>query len=215
MKRQHKIPLLRTSLEKIYLQHSRELPFHGWHHVTFITKKAIEFAQSINADTFLVESAALVHDMNYIVKPNSEPDDGADIRQEYLLKAGYTKENIDRIEAIIQESHTATRSTKISDEGKALSDADTLFKALPITPVLFANKYIYENNTDIYQLADKITSEQNRLMKIGIYFYTPLARERYLSWAELNLNLWNQIKDVLSDEDVQEMLKLAKNLDVI
>jgi uncharacterized protein len=155
MTREGCVGLLRERLWKIYYERSSDLPFHGWHHITFVTKKAIAFASSIEANIFLVESAALVHDLNYVVRPNSEAVDGKELRQKILFEIGYTQEEVDRIELIVQESSTGVRDENISNEGRALSDADTLFKSLPITPVIFASKYITENQIDIHQLAKK------------------------------------------------------------
>lgn len=132
-----------------------------------------------------------------------------------MFKSGYSDEEIIKIENIIMEAHTATRNQNISLEGKSLSDADTLFKVLPITPVLFASNYIKQNKVDIQKLANKITSEQNKLLEEGIYFYTDLAKTKYLNWAKTNLALWNHVKESLEDNDVSEMLKIAKNLQVL
>ena len=89
----------------------------------------------------------------------------------------------------------------------ALSDADTLFKVLPITPVIFGGKYLQENNIDIFQHARKIINEQKPLLERGIYFYTPMAKERYLHWAETNLTLWEDIFDSANDSSIQKLLR--------
>lgn len=206
---------LNKAIEKLFLKHRKKLLFHGWHHIVFVKKKALEFGKSIKANAFLVESSTLVHDLNYILRPNSEPKQARKYREEILTKAGYPKEEIKRIESIVMESHTRTRKKKISNEGKALSDADMLFKALPITPVVFANNYITQNKVDLRELAEKITSEQNRLMKENIYFYTNLARKKYLGWAKDNLRLWNNITTALKDRDISKTLLMAKKLKVL
>jgi len=202
-------------MKNLYLKNSKKLLFHGWHHTNFVSKKAAEFAQSIGADAFLAESAGLVHDLNYIVIPNSEPEVGKKLRENYLMKAGYSRHEIEWIEKIVMEGHIRTRTTKISEEGKALSDGDTLFKALPTTPILFASKYIEQNKVDISKLAHKISSEQNKLIKSGIYFYTALAKKKYLRWGKINLALWDNVNEALKDEDVAEMLSIAKQLKVL
>lgn len=215
MSNAQKFKKLKVLLKELYLKNSKKLLFHGWHHISFVSKKGAEFAKSIGADVFLVESAGLVHDLNYIVIANSEPEVGQSLREKYLLKAGYSDQEIVQIERIIMESHTRTRTRKISKEGKALSDGDTLFKALPTTPILFASKYIEQNKVDIAKLAHKVSSEQNKLMKSGIYFYTTLAKKKYLKWAKINLALWNNVNEALKDADVSEMLSVAKQLKVI
>lgn len=210
-----KLEQLEKQLQELYLQHQKELLFHGWHHVQFIRQKALEFAQAIGADMFLVESAALTHDLNYIVKPFSDVADGTELRQQQLTAAGYNTTEIQRIEQIITESDISSRGPEISLEGKALSDADTLFKALPITPILFTSRYLEQNKVDIQKLAQKIGDDQNKLFASGIYFYTDLARGKYLQWAETNLKLWNNVQDSLQDPAVQELLENSKKLGVL
>jgi uncharacterized protein len=210
-----KLTALRTKLDSLYNQHKEEMLFHGWHHIAFVSKKAKEFAKSINADAFLSESAAYVHDLNYLVEINSEPEKGAELRTQILSECGYSEEERTRIEQIVMEEHTATRGARLSPEGMALSDADTLFKALPITPILFASKYIQENKVDIEKLSKKVVDEQKPLLDKGIYFYTDLAKSRYLSWAICNLALWENVRESLEDEDVQELLALARQRGVL
>lgn len=215
MQKQEQLKNLRETLEKLYSERSKELLFHGWHHIIFVVSKSREFAQSIWADDFLVESSALVHDLNYLVEQNSEPEAGKKYRTEILENTWYNSDDISQIEKIIWESHTANQSEIISEEGKCLSDADNVFKALPITPILFTWKYIQECGVDIQKLAEKITSEQNKLFESSLYFYTDLAKEKYLGWAETNLKLWNNVNNSLEDPDVREMLHNAKKIWVL
>ncbi|MFH1253189.1 MAG: HD domain-containing protein [Candidatus Uhrbacteria bacterium] len=210
-----KIKKLFKQLNPLYKKHSKNLLFHGWHHIIFVKNKALEFADSINADRFIVEAAALTHDLNYLVKPNSEPEEGKILRQKFLSKAGFTAKEISAVEKVVMESHTRTRNENISPEGMALSDADTLFKALPITPIIFTQKYIIQNRVDIFKLAKKITSEQNPLLKKEIYFYTDFAKTKYLNWAKGNLQLWNNVIEALKDKDVKEVLKTAKEFKIL
>lgn len=215
MSETEKISRLRSELVPLYQQHQEGLLFHGWHHITFVTNKSIVFAKELGANGFLVQSAALVHDLNYIVEANSKPEAGKGLRENLLTKAGYSSVEIEAIEKIIMDECTTNRHGDISLESKALSDADTLFKALPVTPILFASKYIEENNVDVAKLAHKICKEQTHLMESGIYFYTDTAKQFYLKWAKVNLELWNNVEECLKDEDVREMLKIAESSEVI
>lgn len=210
MEENQKLSNLRAKLEILYSQHKEEMLFHGWHHIAFVSKKAKEFADSINANAFLSESAGLVHDLNYLVEVNTGPERGAEMRTQILSESGYSQEEQERIEQIVMEEHTGTRGTELSSEGMALSDADTLFKALPITPILFASKYIQENKVDIEKLSKKVIEEQKPLLDQGVYFYTDLAKNRYLDWAKDNLTLWENVRESLQDKDVQELLAIAR-----
>ncbi len=215
MNEKEKLSALEAKLTPLYEKHQNELLFHGWHHIKFVANKSVIFANELGANAFLVQSSALVHDLNYIVQSNSKPEAGKDFREEILKESGYRSEEIVKIEQIIMEECTTNRHGDISLEAKALSDADTLFKALPVTPILFASKYIEENNVDIARLAHKICEEQNHLMESGIYFYTDKAKQTYLNWAKVNLQLWGNVEECLKDEDVKEMLAVAQSSGVI
>jgi uncharacterized protein len=206
---------LAENLKRLYEERRVDVLFHGWHHIYFVAKKAVDFADEFNVNKELIEAAALTHDLNYLVEANSEPEVGKGLRQEYLQDSGFTRNEIEEIEAIVMQEHTATRHANISDSAKALSDADTLFKALPITPIIFAGHFITENHVDIKKLAGKIVGEQKPLMDSGIYFYTQTANEKYLEWARINLNLWENVQAALEDQDISEMLEIARSMGAI
>lgn len=197
---------LENAVHTLYLKAQDHLPFHGWHHIYFVKKKAVQFAQERKANALLVAAASLVHDLNYVVRSNSEPGDGRTLRQSFLRGAGFQRAEIERVEEIINEAHTATRSEHISREGSALSDADTLFKALPVTPVVFSHLYLTENGVGLRDLAKKIVAEQEPLIEKDIYFYDPTVRDRYIPWAKANMGLWQQIVASLDDDDVVNLL---------
>lgn len=206
----NKIEILKNSLEKYYDLHAKDLLFHWWHHIMFVWKKSILFAEELNANSTLVQAAALTHDLNYAVKKNSTPKDGEELRSQFLRDAWFNESEIDTINHIIIEEEISSRDHNISLEAKALSDADTLFKVLPITPIIFSSKYIQENDTDIKKLANKIVTEQENLLIQWIYFYSEYAKTHYLPWAETNINLWKNVVNAYEDEDICEMLEIAK-----
>jgi HD superfamily phosphodiesterase len=53
----------------------------------FVWKKSILFAEELNANSTLVQAAALTHDLNYAVKKNSTPKDGEKLRSQFLRDA--------------------------------------------------------------------------------------------------------------------------------
>jgi uncharacterized protein len=197
---------LENEVHDLYQTAQGHLPFHGWHHIDFVKKKAIQFARERKANSQLVAAASLVHDLNYLVRSNSEPEDGRSLRQRLLRNAGFRRTEIERVEEIVNEAHTATRSEHISPEGSALSDADTLFKALPVTPVVFSHLYLTENGVGLRDLAEKIVGEQEPLIEKNIYFYDSTVRDRYIPWAKANMKLWQQIMASLDDDDVVNLL---------
>jgi uncharacterized protein len=187
-------------------RYAGRLPFHGWHHVNFVRSKAVGFAGHNGADTGVVEVAALVHDVNYLVRRNSPAAAGSDLRLSMLSEAGVCAKVSAWIDDIIDEAEMATRGRDISLEAQALSDADTLFKALPVTPVVLAHKYLRENGLSLRELAHKIIGEQADAHDEGYYFYDPEAAATYSRWATANLELWQCIKEAVDDPTVAELL---------
>lgn len=204
-----RVAKLEDHVRRIYQDCDDDVPFHGWHHVDFVRNKATQFARERGADAVVVEAAALVHDLNYVVKKNSSLRDGSRLRRECLTLAGFDQDLVDQIEYLIAEAHTASRTADISLAGSALSDADTLFKALPVTPVVLAHRYLTENGISLRSLAEKILGEQTPLLEQGIYFYDESVAGRYLPWANANLALWRSIADALDDTDVVNLLRAA------
>jgi uncharacterized protein len=193
-------------VRRLCYRYADRLPFHGWHHVSFVRAKAVEFADLNGADASAVETAALVHDLNYLVRRNSSASAGRDLRMEILDKAHITPEVAAWIDGIVIEAEIATRHRNISLEAQALSDADTLFKALPVTPVVLAHRYLAENGVSLRELANKIVSEQQDVHDDGYYFYNTEAAATYSRWATTNLQLWQCIKESLDDPTVERLL---------
>jgi uncharacterized protein len=193
-------------VEEFCREHAADLPFHGWHHVEFVRTKAARFARSNGADESVVETAALVHDLNYLVRRNSPAAAGQDLRSEILAAAGVSEQVARWIERIINEAEMASRGRHISWEAQALSDADTLFKALPVTPIVLAHRYLTENGVSLAELAGKIVGEQQDVHDAGYYFYDPAAAALYDRWASANLELWQCVVESLDDPSVTELL---------
>lgn len=196
-------------------RYARRLPFHGWHHVSFVRSKAVQFAQANGAEVSVVETAALVHDVNYLVRRNSPAAAGERLRLDVLARAGVRSATVRWIDAIVNEAEMASRGPDISVEAQALSDADTLFKALPMTPVMLSHRYLAENGITLRELADKIVGEQQTAHEAGYYFYNPEAAAAYSRWASTNLMLWQHIRESLDDHDVAELLDAVTSLGIL
>ncbi|WP_181772167.1 HD domain-containing protein [Amycolatopsis pittospori] len=194
-------------------RYADKLQFHGWHHVSFVRAKAAGFAEHNGADRAVVEVAALVHDVNYIVHRNSPAAAGRDLRMEILRECGVDDAVARWIDELIDEAEMATRGRHISLEAQALSDADTLFKALPVTPVVLAHRYLRENGLSLRELAHKIVGEQRDVHDSGYYFYNPKAAATYSRWALANLQLWQCIKEAVDDPNVVELLDAVHAVD--
>ena len=200
------ISAVQTAVRDLCHRYAGRLPFHGWHHVSFVRSKAVEFARANNSDVPVVETAALVHDVNYLVRRNSDASAGRGLRMNLLADAGVDWHTARWIDEIVDEAEMRTRHRDISLEAQALSDADTLFKALPVTPVVLAHRYLVENGISLRELASKIVGEQVGKKDDGYYFYNPEAAASYTGWAEANLRLWQCIHESLDDPTVEELL---------
>jgi uncharacterized protein len=187
-------------------QRAGDLPFHGWHHVSFVRDKGARFAAANGADVSVVATAALVHDLNYLVRRNSPAAAGGTLRLDILAEAGITADTARWVDEIVVEAEMATRHRHISLEAQALSDADTLFKALPVTPVMLAHRYLSENGVSLRELATKIVGEQRGVHDAGFYFYSREAAAAYSHWASANLELWQCVVEALDDPSVNELL---------
>jgi uncharacterized protein len=196
-------------VRQLCLQHSARLPFHGWHHVNFVRGKAVQFAATNGADPGVVEVAALVHDLNYLIQRNSPASAGRRLRLAILAAAGIVGKIAHWIDDVVNEAEMCCRHRDISLEAQALSDADTLFKALPTTPVVLAHRYLDENKISLRSLATKIVGEQRGRYDDGFYFYSPTAAATYSRWALANLELWRCILEALDDPSVEELLGAA------
>src|SRR4051812_21593630 len=106
---------VREETHRIYLNVSHELPFHGWHHIEFVRKHALRFCDELNADPFLVEIAAYVHDLNYVAKVELV-EGGKDLRLDVLTSAGLESSLCNRIESIVKEADIASRKEDTSNE---------------------------------------------------------------------------------------------------
>jgi uncharacterized protein len=200
------IATLARAVHALCRRHAERLPFHGWHHVCFVRTKAAGFARHNGADIPVVEAAALVHDVNYLIRRNSPAAAGSRLRLDLLIASGVTADVAARIDHIVDEAEMTTRGPHISLEAQALSDADTLFKALPITPVMLAHRYLTENGITLRELANKIVGEQRGPHDEGYYFYNPAAAETYSRWAMANLELWQCIQEAVDDPAVVDLL---------
>lgn len=198
---------LQRSVRLLYARHGTPLPFHGWHHIRFVREKAMEFATKNGSDVRFVGCAALVHDVNYLVNRNSSAAAGRRLRMELVTAAGGAPEVACRIDRVVCEAEIGVRDEHISLEAQALSDADTLFKALPITPVVLAHRYLSETGVSLRGLAKKIVGDQRPAFDQGFYFYNPEAAASYSGWALANLTLWECVLESLDDPVVTELLR--------
>lgn len=204
---------IEREVRREYRSFTLGLPFHGWHHVQFVRSRAVIYAEENGSDVSVVAAAALVHDLNYMVARNSTVKAGAGLRHELLSHAGVGERLIEYIEEVILQAETSSRDGNIGLEAQALSDADTVFKVLPTTPVLLAHRYMQETGQDLRTLCSDIVTDQVPLWRENIYFYNEGAKIQYASWASANLVLWECIHEALQTPEVQSLVELLEKED--
>ncbi|MCY7976071.1 HD domain-containing protein [Bacillus inaquosorum] len=102
---------------------------HDWHHVSRVADLAVYIGEKENADLFIVETAALVHDLIDVKLPDTVRLSVSEV-YEQLVFFGVGKEAADRVIDIITRMSFRDREKlaeePLSNEGKAVQDADRL-----------------------------------------------------------------------------------------
>lgn len=111
----------------VRLQFEQDGSGHDWWHIQRVWKLAVKIAKHEKADLFLVEMAALLHDLDdwKLVDPNH-----AGKRSEnWMQKLGVPQDQIEKIEQIIAEvsfKGAGVDTTPGTVEAKVVQDADRL-----------------------------------------------------------------------------------------
>ena len=108
---------------------AERLTFHGWHHVSFVRSKAVEFANANGAEVGVVETAALVHDVNYIVRRNSSASAGRGLRLEILSGAGVPRPTagwVDRVIIYLADEYGPALAAAINEISVRLTTEDLI-----------------------------------------------------------------------------------------
>lgn len=102
---------------------------HDWWHVYRVWRMAQNIGQKENADMFVVELAALLHDIADYKMHGGDDTVGPKVAREWLEKQGVDEETISHVCEIIKEASFkgAQVVSKINTiEGKVVQDADRL-----------------------------------------------------------------------------------------
>ncbi|MEC5231387.1 HD domain-containing protein [Bacillus inaquosorum] len=102
---------------------------HDWYHVSRVADLAVYIGEKENADLFIVETAALVHDLIDVKLPDTVRLSVSEV-YEQLVFFGVGKEAADKVIDIITRMSFRDREKlaeePLSIEGKAVQDADRL-----------------------------------------------------------------------------------------
>jgi len=102
---------------------------HDWWHVLRVWKTAINIAEKENANRFIVELGALLHDIADSKFHQGNEEIGPRMAREFLLSNKVDKETIDHIESIIRNisfKNSFSENTFHSIEFDIIQDADRL-----------------------------------------------------------------------------------------
>lgn len=111
----------------VRLQFEQDASGHDWWHIHRVWQLAVKIAKHEHADLFLVEMAALMHDLDDWKL--SEQQGGENRSQKWMEKLGVPGSFIDKIEQIISEisfKGAGVDTTPTSIEAKVVQDADRL-----------------------------------------------------------------------------------------
>lgn len=104
-------------------------PGHDWSHVDRVREAALHIGRKEKADLFIVELAALLHDVADYKFHNWDDKVGGRLAAKWLRKMGVDQKTIDHIEYIIGEVSFKGAGVKYKMkgiEGKVVQDADKL-----------------------------------------------------------------------------------------
>jgi uncharacterized protein len=102
---------------------------HDWWHIYRVWKLAKSIAEKEKADLFIVELAALLHDIADWKFTNGDEEVGPKLAREWLEPLGVEKKDIDHITEIIKDlsyKGAKVQTSMKTLEGKVVQDADRL-----------------------------------------------------------------------------------------
>ena len=114
---------------------------HGiWsHHIVYVVKYAKELAEKLNADTEVVEIAALLHDYAGI-KDSSLAEDhhihGALEADRILTEFGYPQDRIQRVKDCILSHRGSVLSERLTPEAECIASADAMTHVYQVPSLL-------------------------------------------------------------------------------
>lgn len=120
--------IIRQTEEYVKKTLSGECTGHDWFHVERVRKIALCIGKQENADLFVIELAALLHDIADHKFHGGDTSIGAKKAQEFLESQGVSKEIIQNIYYIVENISFKGGISKlmITPEGKIVQDADRL-----------------------------------------------------------------------------------------
>lgn len=117
--------ILKSAQELIKNQFSGETTGHDYYHIERVVKTANRIAQEENADLFLVELSAWLHDLGDY-KLHNGVDRAAELISGFLLLQGLGSETIKKVLEIVSQVSFSKGNAPTTLEAKIVQDADRL-----------------------------------------------------------------------------------------
>jgi len=125
---------------------------HDWWHILRVWNLAKQIAKSENVNIFVVELAALLHDIADWKFHNGDESAGTKLAEEWLTSQGVDKRTIKTVKEIIEDVSfmgAGVKKKNRSKEGKVVQDADRL-DAMGAIGVARCFAYGGNKNREIY-----------------------------------------------------------------
>lgn len=125
---------------------------HDWFHAERVLKNAVAIAKCENGNLFVIQLAALLHDISDWKFNNGDETVGADVARSWLRQCGVPDEIFDHVTSIIQTMSfkgAGVRTEMQTLEGKIVQDADRL-DAIGAIGIARTLAYGGHDNREIY-----------------------------------------------------------------
>lgn len=182
--------IIRITSEYVKEKLSKDTSGHDWWHTYRVWKAAVEIARREKADIFIVELAALLHDIADHKMHNGDYNAGAKKAREWLESLKVDNETIEKVTDIVANVSFSKGNIPKSNEGKIVQDADRLDA---LGAIGIARAFAYggkigkemhnpnikpngENTTSINHFYDKLLKLKDKMNTVA---GKKLAEERY------------------------------------
>lgn len=185
--------IIETTAQMVRAQLEDEGSGHDWYHIERVWKTATYLAKAEQADTFVVQLAALVHDLidDKLVENEQEAIENV---HHFLEGEGVREEVIQHVLEIIQTMSFSKGKSMRTLEGKVVQDADRLDA---IGAIGIARAFTYAGNKGrpifdpSFEVREEMTREEYRNQESSTihHFYEKLLKLKDLMNTEMAIQL--------------------------
>lgn len=185
--------IIETTAQMVRAQLEDEGSGHDWYHIERVWKTATYLAKAEQADTFVVQLAALVHDLidDKLVENEQEAIENV---HHFLEGEGVREEVIQHVLEIIQTMSFSKGKSMRTLEGKVVQDADRLDA---IGAIGIARAFTYAGNKGrpifdpSFEVREEMTREEYRNQESSTihHFYEKLLKLKDLMNTETAIQL--------------------------